>query len=538
MRSETLAKLREETPFDLLIIGGGATGCGLALDAATRGLRTAMVDRYDFAEGTSGRSTKLLHGGVRYLEAAVKKLDKAQYNLVKEALHERGAALKNAPHLSRPLPLITPLYSWFQVPYMFTGLKMYDWLSGKMNIGKSKLISAAEAKRRYPMLKSKGLKACVLYYDGQFVDTRMVVSLAMTAEREGAVVANHVEVVDLLHDESGKLTGATLRDRVTDDSWNIKAKKIINATGPFADGIRKMDHRTADPILKVSSGIHLIVDADFVPPDGGLLIPQTDDGRVLFILPWQGQALIGTTDNMTEVTDHPEVDEKDIDYLLDYVHRYFDVKLSKSDVRSSWSGIRPLVFDPDAKDTAELARDHVIIEDESGLVTISGGKWTTYRFMAEQALDKIVADGSYPAAKPCSTHDMKILGADNYSESTVNELVDSYGLPADVADHLNHNYGDRSTEVAKLAKEKGLDARLCSRYGVIEAEVLYTIEKEATVHAMDFLVRRTTLALIDKAAAEEALPRVIELMAEALGWDDVRKATEVSIAKERFAKAL
>ncbi|WP_319532946.1 FAD-dependent oxidoreductase [uncultured Cohaesibacter sp.] len=538
MRSETLAKLREDTPFDLLIIGGGATGCGLALDAATRGLRTAMVDRYDFAEGTSSRSTKLLHGGVRYLEAAVKKLDKAQYNLVKEALHERGATLKNAPHLSRPLPLITPLYSWFEVPYMFTGLKMYDWLSGKMNIGKSKLISAAEAKKRYPMLKSKGLKACVLYYDGQFVDVRMAVSLAMTAEREGAVVANHVEVIDLLHDEAGKLVGATLKDRVSGDTWDVKAKKIINATGPFADGIRKMDHLDAQPILKVSSGIHLIVDADFVPPDGGLLIPKTDDGRVLFILPWQGQALIGTTDNPANVTDHPEIDDKDIEYLLDYVHRYFDVKLSPSDVKSAWSGIRPLVFNPEAKGTAELARDHVIIEDPSGLVTISGGKWTTYRFMAQQALDKIVADGSYPSAKPCSTHDMKILGAENYSERTVDELVKSYGLPADVADHLNHNYGDRSVEVAKIAKDKGLEARLNPNYGVIEGEVLYTVEKEAAIHAMDFLVRRTTLALIDQKAAEEALPRVVELMAEALGWDDVRKATETSMAKERFERAL
>lgn len=529
MRSQTLQSLRDDTTFDLLVIGGGATGCGIALDAATRGLRTALVERYDFSEGTSSRSTKLVHGGVRYLEAAVKHLDHKQYALVRDALRERGAFLRNAPHLTRALPLITPLYSWFEVPYIFAGLKMYDLLSGRMNIGHSKLISAAEAKRRFPMLHADGLKACVLYYDGQFVDTRMAVSLAMTAEREGAVVANHVEVTALTRDDAGQVTGAEVRDRLSGDTWTVRARKVINATGPFADGIRRMDDPAAKPILKVSSGIHILLDGRFVPPGGGLLIPKTDDGRVLFILPWQGHALVGTTDTECAVADHPEVSEADIAYLLEYVHRYFDIKVDRDDVLSAWSGIRPLVFDPDAKGTAALARDHIIIEDPSGLVTISGGKWTTYRFMAEQAVDRVVASGGLTAG-PCRTFDMRILGGEAYRPDGAGSLAVRYTLDADIAEHLHRAYGDRAEMVAQRAITEGLGTRLHSAHPFIEAEVLHTIEHEAAVHATDVLIRRLTLALTDRAAALTALPRVVALMAGALGWDAARCQEETRIA--------
>lgn len=538
MRAETLATLRNGGVFDLLVIGGGATGCGIAVDAASRGLKVALVERYDFAEGTSSRSTKLVHGGVRYLEAAVKKLDKGQYDLVRHALHERGALLKNAPHLSHPLPLITPVYNWLQVPYLYAGLKLYDMLSGKMNIGRSKIIGAKEAKARFPMLKAKGLKACVQYYDGQFVDSRMAVTLAMTAEREGAVVANHVAVTGLIHDAEGRLAGANVQDALSGQTFDIRAKKVINATGPFADAIRKMNDADAKPILKGSSGIHILLDGSFVPPATGLLIPQTDDGRVVFILPWQGHALVGTTDTSSEVVDHPVVAEKDILYLLDYVKRYFDVEVGRADVKAAWSGIRPLVFNPDAKDTAELARDHVIIEDGSGLVTISGGKWTTYRLMAEEAVDRAIAGADFTGVAPCRTHDMKLLGADGYRPDAAADLAREFGLPQDVALHLNRSYGDRAGVVAGIARDMGLSARLAEAHPYIEAEVIYAMRHEAAQRVADVLCRRMTLTHVDSKAATAAIARVADLMEDAAGWDATRKAAEIAHAAERTQVAL
>ena len=538
MRAETLATLRNEEVFDLLVIGGGATGCGIAVDAASRGLKVALVERFDFAEGTSSRSTKLVHGGVRYLEAAVKKLDKGQYDLVRHALHERGALLKNAPHLSRPLPMITPVYNWWQVPYLYAGLKLYDVLSGKMNIGHSKILGAKAAKARFSMLRAKGLKACVQYYDGQFVDSRMAVTLAMTAEREGAVVANHIAVTGLIHDAQGRLVGAHVRDALSDAQFDIRAKKVINATGPFADAIRRMDHADAKPILKGSSGIHILLDGSFVPPDQGLLIPQTDDGRVVFILPWQGHALVGTTDTPSEVVDHPTVSEEDILYLLDYVKRYFDVNVGRSDVKAAWSGIRPLVFNPDAKGTAELARDHVIIEDGSGLVTISGGKWTTYRLMAEEAVDRVIAGDDFAGVKPCRTHDMKLLGADGYRADGAADLARDFGLPADVAQHLNRSYGDRAPVVAGIARDMGLSARLAEAHPYIEAEVIYAMRHEGAQRVADVLCRRMTLTHVDTQAAHAAIARVADLMEGAAGWDASRKAAEIGHAAERTQVAL
>ncbi|WP_339107483.1 FAD-dependent oxidoreductase [Thioclava sp. GXIMD4216] len=537
MRAETLAKLQSNELFDLLIIGGGATGCGIAVDAATRGLKVALVERYDFAEGTSSRSTKLVHGGVRYLEAAVKKLDRGQYDLVRHALHERGALLRNAPHLSRPLPLITPVYSWLQVPYLYAGLKLYDILSGKMNIGHSKIISAKKAKARFPMLRSKGLKAVVQYYDGQFVDCRMCVTLAMTAQRAGAVMANHIAVTSLTH-EAGKIIGANVEDAMTGAAFAIRAKKVVNATGPFADTIRRMDHADAKPILKGSSGIHILLDSSFVPPDEGLLIPQTDDGRVVFILPWQGQALVGTTDTSCEVVDHPTVSEEDIAYLLDYVKRYFDINVTRADVKSAWSGIRPLVFNPEAKDTAELARDHVIIEDGSGLITISGGKWTTYRHMAEEAVDKVVSGGAFAGLKPCLTHDMKLLGAENYVPEGAQALAREFGLPPDVARHLHHSYGDRAPVVAGIARDEGCATRLAEAHPYIEAEVLYAMRHEAALRVADVLCRRMTLTHVDSRAADAAIARVADLMAREAGWDAPRLAAEIALAEQRTQIAL
>ena len=537
VRQQHLQQLKDGNTFDLLVIGGGATGCGVALDAATRGLKVALVEKNDFSEGTSSRSTKLVHGGVRYLEMAVKKLDRVQYNLVKDGLRERGILLKNAQHLSNRLPLVTPLYKWLDVPYVFAGLKLYDILSGKQNIGHSRLLGRKEALRRFPRLKAEGLKAGVLYYDGQFHDSRMALSLALTAEQHGATIANHVAVSGLCK-EGEKITGAELTDSLTGDSWQLKAKGVINATGPFVDQIRMMDNPASPKILSASTGIHIVLDKSFAPPDTGLMIPETEDGRVLFVLPWEGHALVGTTDEPAEVTDHPQPLEAEIDYLLRHVTQYFNLKVKKSDIKAVWSGLRPLVSDPKAADTAKLARDHVIEDSSSGLLTIAGGKWTTYRKMALDTVDHALKQFNLSAPEPtCQTEQLPIIGSANYNEQGDLELSKRFGFAADVASYLNRTYGDQAEQVAKLA-EGGDGVRLVKSHPVLEAEVIYAVRHELAERVIDVLARRMPLALLDTEAAKQAAPRVLEIMAEELGWDRQRCEEESLLAEMRLTEAL
>lgn len=359
----------------------------------------------------------------------------------------------------------------------------------------------------------------------------------MTARREGACLANHVEVTGLLHDDSGQVAGAHVRDGIDGQEWDIRARAVINATGPFADTLRRMDDPQAQPILKVSSGIHIMLDRRFVPPETGLLIPQTDDGRVLFILPWQGHAIVGTTDEKAEISAHPTPSPTDVAYLLSHVRRYFNVDVSESDIKSVWSGIRPLVFDPKAKDTAQLARDHVIIDDPSGLITISGGKWTTYRFMAEQTVDHAIARARLSFASACRTHDMVLLGGEAYVAEDYTRLSRVYGLPEDVARHLNRSYGDRASQVALIAAD-GFGNRLHPNLPYIEAEVLYVMRHEAAERATDVLCRRLTMALVDVEATKAAAPRVIDLMAAEAGWPDARRQQEMDFLRTRLTEAL
>jgi glycerol-3-phosphate dehydrogenase len=380
-RSEHRLALERDEPFDLLIIGGGASGTGAALDAVTRGLTVALVERDDLSAGTSSRSTKLIHGGVRYLEKAVKGLDRTQFALVRDALRERAVLLRNAPHLCHALPLVTPLYSTLQVPYIMTGLKMYDWLAGRENLHPSRFVNAREAKRRFPQLKAAGLRGGVIYYDGQFDDARMNVAIALSAAERGAVIVTHAEVTAVHHD-GGRIAGVTVLDRASGERAEVAARAVVNATGPYADAIRRLDDPGAEPMLSASSGVHIVLDERFAPPDTGLLIPKTEDGRVLFLLPWLGSTLVGTTDQPAPVVDDPEATEEEIEYILRHLGRYFDLPVARADVKAAWSGLRPLVADPKAADTARLSRDHVVHVSGSGLVTIAGGKWTTYRRMA------------------------------------------------------------------------------------------------------------------------------------------------------------
>lgn len=535
MRKPILERLRSDQ-FDLLVIGGGATGCGIAVDAASRGLKTALVERYDFAEGTSSRSTKLVHGGVRYLEAAIKNLDRAQYNLVREALHERGVFLRNAPHLSNRLAMVTPLYAWTEVPYVFAGLKIYDLLSGAMNIGRSVLIGRSEALRRFPHLKRDGLKAAVIYYDGQFDDSRMAISLALTAQAQGAAVINHVEVTALTKAE-GRICGARARDRLSGEDLDIRARAVINAAGPFVDQLRQMDNAAAAPIVKASSGIHIVLPGRFVPEHTGLLIPKTEDGRVLFVLPWHGHALIGTTEVPAEIVDHPRAEEAQIDYLLHYINRYFDLQVTRGDITAVWSGLRPLIQPEATANTAEVVREHTLEVSPSGLLSVAGGKWTAYRRTAEEAVDLAASTFALQPPRGCVTNDLRLVGGERFDPAAKATLQRDYALPTDVAHRLHLAYGDRAPMVAALARA-GFSARLHPDHPYIEAEVVHAVRGEFAAHAADVVVRRLPLALLNNAAAKAAVPRIVELMAHEHGWDQTRCDGEVSQAMQRLSDAI
>lgn len=528
--------MKNESLFDLLVVGGGATGAGIALDAASRGLKTALVEMRDFAEGTSSKSTKMVHGGVRYLEKAVKQLDREQWGLVKEGLHERGIFLKNAPHLAHPLSFVTPLYSWVDVPQVFIGLKLYDWLAGRWSLGASSFLSRKEVLQRFPMVNGRNLKAGVMYFDGQFNDARMAVCLLKTAAEEGAVVANHVEVVGLLK-EAGHVTGARVCDLIAGEEFRVRARCVVNATGPFADGLRKMDEPDAQEILKVSSGIHIALDRRFAPPETGLMIPETEDGRVLFVIPWENHAVIGTTDEPAQVREHPAVSEEDIAYVLRHINRYFTMEVGREDVKAAWSGLRPLVVEPSKSNTQELARTHVIVRHLSGLLTISGGKWTSYRRMAEDLVDRVVAEFAIKDAGPCRTKTLPVAGGRRYSSEGFLDLLENFHLEEDVAIHLNRFYGDRADRVALLAQE-GYGARLHDEYPYIEAEVLYAVREDMAMHAADMLIRRLPMGLLDFAASKAVTDRVIALMAQEHKWDEAARNAERELVWKRFEGAV
>jgi glycerol-3-phosphate dehydrogenase len=535
-RENRIALLAQQAPFDLLVIGGGATGCGIAVDAASRGLKVALIEKNDLAEGTSSRSTKMVHGGVRYLEMAVKKFDWAQYHLVREALHERAIFLKVAPHLAERLPLVTPLYSWLEVPYVFAGLLLYDLLAGRKGLGHSTIISRKEALRRFPMLKSEGLKAGVVYYDGQFNDARMAVALALTAEKHGALVATHLEALGL-EKHGGKTCGARVRDTISGEAFTIKARGVANAAGPFVDRIRQMDEPSAPPILEAAAGIHIVLSGCFVPPQTGMLIPKTEDGRVLFVLPWQGHALIGTTDSPSEIVDHPQAKEGEIAYLLRHINKYFDMSVSRADVTAVWCGLRPLIRTDGAANTAQLVREHLLEMSPSGLLSIAGGKWTSYRKMAQEAVDQAIDAYGLKPARGCQTERAPLVGAENLDRQGEKILIRRYGLDLDIVHHLHCAYGDQARKVGDLTKT-GLGSRLHSDHPYIEAEVVYAARHEFAERASDVLTRRIPLALLNTAAARLVLPRVIALMAGELGWNPERCGQELEIGMQRLNGAI
>ncbi|GBB94466.1 hypothetical protein RclHR1_02360024 [Rhizophagus clarus] len=528
-----------EPPFDILIIGGGATGSGTALDAATRGLKVALVERDDFASGTSSRSTKLVHGGVRYLEKAIKELDYEQFKLVKEALHERATFLHIAPYISYQLPIMLPIYKWWQVPYFWIGSKCYDMLAGREAVESSYFLTRGKALEAFPWLNKDKLVGAMVYYDGQHNDARMNVAIALTAISLGAVVANHVEVKKLAKNEEGKVSGAYVRDTLTGEEWLIRAKGVINATGAFTDNIRSMDDPRIENIVAPSSGVHVTLPNYYSPRKMGMIDPSTSDGRVIFFLPWEGNTIAGTTDSPTELTYNPMPKEEEIQWILDEIKRYLspDIKVRRGDVLAAWSGIRPLVRDPYAKNTSELVRSHMIYVSDSNLITIAGGKWTTYRAMAKETVDKAIEVLGLKPQNECLTEKARLIGSHGYSKTMFIKLIQQFGLETETAQHLVNSYGDRAWAVAALSKPTGkrwpvFGQRISPFYPYIEAEVRYSVRREYACTLVDVIARRTRLSFLNAQATLESIPRIIEIMSEELGWSSERQNQEFDKAVE------
>lgn len=509
-REHQIQRLKKES-FDLLVIGGGATGAGIAFDAALRGLNVALLDSGDFSGQTSSRSTKLLHGGVRYLEKAFKELDFSQFSLVKSGLEERSTVLKIAPHLSKPLPIIIPVYSWFQASYYWAGIKAYDLLSAGHTIGKSRYISKADVQQYFPAMDAEKIKGAILYFDGQFDDARLNVSLAISTIHQGGAAANYVKVIDFEYLD-GKVTGALVEDLETKETWTVKAKAFVNATGPFADVIRQLDNPSVPKTVVGSVGSHLVINKKFAPKQVGLLIPKTTDGRVLFLLPWQDHTLVGTTDIPVGITPDPVPSDEEVNYLLEHLRRYLGIDVSNRDILSKWSGIRPLVSPDKAKKTAKISRDYVIERSASGLYSIMGGKWTSYRKMGEKLLDQMIEDEALPRCQACQTDYSPVIGGEPPWEG-MPEALQEYDL--DIQDHLYHAYGTRCVDVVKLAKEMNLVNRLHPEHPYIEAEVVWAVSEEMAVLPDDVLCRRMRLKMLDENAAKSVLSKVEVLMKQA-----------------------
>ncbi|MCB0638272.1 MAG: FAD-dependent oxidoreductase [Lewinella sp.] len=524
-RTKNLQRLQTEE-FDCLIIGGGASGAGCALDAVTRGYRTALVEKTDFAAGTSSRSTKLIHGGVRYLERAFKEFDFAQLAQVRHGLQERHIVLRNAPHLARPLALITPVFSWFAAIYYTLGLKLYGWFaSGQDTLPKSQWLSKQAIKVRMPTLTDR-LHSAVLYYDGQLDDARYCLAIAHTAAEAGAAVANHLAITGFEHDDRGRLTAALGTDQLTGEAVRIRAKVFINCAGPYADHLRLLANPALRPRIRPSKGVHAILPGDLLPGDNALLIPETPDGRVVFAIPFQGQLLLGTTDDdYPQLDEEPVLEKAEIDFLLDTLRPYLNAPVRAEQVQAGFGGLRPLIAAEPGASTKGLVRDHEVEFDEhSQLVSLLGGKWTTYRLMAKDTIDFVAAQ-LLPNGYPCATAEHRLVGGQSLPTNWAETLRQETQLPIDSCRHLAGHYGDRANHVAALATERPEWAeRLHPDYPYLRAEVVYAAREEMACTVRDFIARRIRLEILDWTAARAVAPQVAEEIGRELGWSAEARA--------------
>lgn len=506
-RPQLLQKLAESPEYDIAIVGGGATGLGVALDAAVRGLRVVLIDSHDFSKGTSSRSTKLVHGGVRYLA-------QGNISLVQEALHERTRILHNAPYLAQPLPFVMPTYHWWEAPFYGTGLKMYDVLAGSAGLGKTELLWRAEALKYLPTLQPKGLKGGVKYWDGQFNDARLALVLARTAATHGALLLNYCRANELTYDD-GKVSGLVCEDQLTGRAYPIRSRCVVNATGVWVDDLRQKDG-TAVPgspghvtqaMVAPSQGVHMVVDRDFLRADVALMVPKTADGRVLFAVPWLGKVILGTTDTpRTDLALEPLPFAEEVDFILNESARYLRRAPSRKDVKSVWVGLRPLVKPPqdEGSSTKELSREHTILVSRSGLVTVTGGKWTTYRSMAEDVLRKCAQQGLVQRTQQGLTKTLHLLGTAESPEA-VRPIHEAPGW---------HSYGSEQGFVKTLA---GANKQLCP--GLTEAMIRFAARYEYAVTVEDALARRSRLLFLDASLAATLAPRVADILLEETGID-------------------
>jgi glycerol-3-phosphate dehydrogenase len=495
-RGELLDRLRGGGRWDIVVIGGGATGLGTAVEAAARGLRTALLEAHDFAKGTSSRSTKLIHGGVRYLA-------RGQVGLVREALHERTVLRRNAPHLVHDLAFVVPSYSWWGVPYYGVGLKLYDWLARAHGADRSRAVSADEALELAPTLTSTGLRGAIVYEDAQFDDARLAISLLRTFLDLGGTALNYAPVTGF-RKSSERIDAVEARDAETGETWTLEARAVVNATGVFADEVRRLDQAHARRLIRPSQGAHLVLDRAFLPGSCAVLIPRTDDGRVLFAIPWHGRTLLGTTDTPVERLDlEPKPLPEEVAFLLAHAGRYLSRAPREDEVRSAFAGLRPLVDRFGGTRTASLSREHVVQVSESGLVTIAGGKWTTYRRMGTSAVDAATAIGGLPR-RPCATESLTLHGG--LGQKRAASPFEVYGSDAGALSTL-------------LGKRPDWNALLHPALPYRAGEVVWAARYELARTVEDVLARRTRALILDARASREAAPRVAALLAGELGFD-------------------
>ncbi|GIV58340.1 MAG: glycerol-3-phosphate dehydrogenase [Rhodothermaceae bacterium] len=496
-RDEMIRRIEaSDDPWDMLIIGGGATGLGCAIEAASRGYRTLLLEQHDFAKGTSSRSTKLVHGGVRYLR-------QGNVALVLEALRERGRLLKNAPHLVRHLPFVVPNYDWWEGPFYGIGLRLYDLLAGREGFGKSRNLSREETLERLPTIEPEGLRGGVIYYDGQFDDARLAVNMAQTAVDLGGTVLNYMRVTGLVK-TGDMVTGVEAEDVETGRAYTLAARVVINATGVFTDAIRHLDDPAAPPMIRPSQGVHLVLDRSFLPGETAIMVPHTDDGRVLFAIPWHDRVVIGTTDTPVEAPSlEPRPLPEELDFLLTHAARYLSQDPAPADVLSVFAGLRPLVNPGEGEETAEISRDHTLHIARSGLVTITGGKWTTYRKMAEDTIDQ-AAVLAHLDERPCVTKTLPLHGWHTHAEV--------FGPLAE--------YGADAPRVQMtLTEQPGWNEPLHPRLPYRKGEVVWAVRHEMARTVEDVLARRTRALLLDARASMEAAPVVAALMAAERDYD-------------------
>ncbi|HUA84805.1 MAG TPA: FAD-dependent oxidoreductase [Bryobacteraceae bacterium] len=497
-RPEMLGRLHSHRgEWDMIVVGGGATGVGVAIDAASRGYDTLLLEGGDFGKGTSSRSTKLVHGGVRYLE-------QGNISLVMEALRERGILRQNAPHIVRDLAFIVPNYDWWEAPFYGLGLKIYNILSGKYGFGPSKILSREETLERLPTLHPDGLRGGVIYYDGQFDDSRLLINMVATAAEQGATLINYCRVTGLTKGEDGFVNGVRACDEESGEELTATAKVVVNATGPFTDSVRRLGDAFVKPMISPSQGIHLVFDRSFLPGDSAIMVPHTSDGRVMFAIPWHDHTLVGTTDTaIPEATIEPSPKEEEIEFIIQTASHYLHKAPRRSDVLSVFTGIRPLVTSADSRNTASLSRDHTIHIDESGLLSITGGKWTTYRNMAEDCVNHATMLGKLPE-RECLTRNLKIHGSHPQAHNFGHLRV--YGSDAPAIQEI-------------MRRDPQLAQPLAGSLPYTGAEVVWSVRNEMARTVEDVLCRRTRALFLNTKAALEAAPKVASLMARELGLD-------------------